>query len=124
MTMHLEKAYLTTTRYNGKQKKSKSKRLAQAHAEHEAWLERMGVGKTKLPTNAQGKRVGIHDIPDYKEHQATATLSNRVAANGTAREGNKYTGDYIIGIATTHKSNLVPITSKKQAVEASQMRRN
>lgn len=124
MTMHLEKAYLTTTRYNSKTKKTKSKRLAQAHTEHDAWLKSMGVGKTKLPTNARGERVGIYDIPDYKEHQATATLSNRVAANGTARDSNKYTGDYIIGIATTHKSNLVPITSKKQAVEASQMRRN
>ena len=28
MTMHLVKPYLTTTRYNGKQKKSNSKRLA------------------------------------------------------------------------------------------------
>jgi hypothetical protein len=52
------------------------------------------------------------------------SLSNNVAGFAPKKEPTKYTGDYIIGIATTHKSNLVPVTSKKQAVEASQMRRN
>jgi hypothetical protein len=35
-----------------------------------------------------------------------------------------YTGEKIIGIATMHKSNLIPIFSHEQAVETSQMRRN
>ena len=35
-----------------------------------------------------------------------------------------YTGEKIIGIATMHKSNLIPIFSQEQAVETSQMRRN
>lgn len=126
MTMHLEKAYITTTRYNGKQKKSKSKRLAKAQADHEAWLESMGVGKNKDALyNKWGKRVGLNEIPDYREHQATAALSNRVAANGSAKERKIYTGDEIVGIATMHKSNAVPIRrdNKDAAKEVAAMRR-
>ena len=35
----------------------------------------------------------------------------------------KYTGDKLIGIAVTHKSNLVPVFSQEQAVEIASMRR-
>ena len=40
------------------------------------------------------------------------------------KESQTYTGNYIIGIATMHKSNLVPITSKQAAKDAATMRRN
>lgn len=35
-----------------------------------------------------------------------------------------YTGSYIKGIGTMHKSNLVPITSEEQAVDIAKMRRS
>jgi hypothetical protein len=126
MTMSLVGPYLTTTKYNRKQKPSKSKRLAQAQAEHEAWLESMGVGKTKLPTNKQGNRVGINEIPNYKTRE-TAKLSNRVAGHGAAKEGNTYSGERVLlGVATMHKSNMVPIFAdkKEDAKDIAQMRRN
>ncbi len=122
MSMHLEKAYLTTTRYNSKQKKSNSKRLAKAQEEHEAWLKSMGVGKSQLPVDKKGRRLGIYDIPDYST--GPRMTSDRVAGNGNKREAQKYTGTYIIGAATMHKSNCVPITNKQQAIEVSQMRRS
>jgi hypothetical protein len=50
--------------------------------------------------------------------------SDTVAGNGNKREAQKYTGTYIIGAATMHKSNCIPITNKEQAIEVSQMRRN
>lgn len=123
MTMHLEKPYLTTTRYRNKKKQSKSKRLAQAHAEHDAWLERMGVGKTKLPTNAKGERVGIYSIPDYSTKRVT---SDTIPGNGHARHQNTYTGDEIMGITLNHKSNYEPVRrdNKKAAIDSAQMRRN
>jgi hypothetical protein len=127
MTMHLEKAHITTTRYNGKQKKSKSKRLAKAQADHEAWLESMGVGKNKDALyDKWGKRIGLNEIPDYREHQATAALSNRVACHGPAREQVKYTGERkLLGVATMHKSNMVPVFAdrKEDAKEIAAMRR-
>lgn len=127
MSMHLEKAYLTTTRYNIKNKKSRSKKLAKAHEDHEAWLKSMGVGKVKLPVDHKGKRKGIHAIPNYKEHQATAQLSNTVAGNGTARERNVYSGERVLlGVATMHKSNMVPVFAdkKEDAKDIAAMRRN
>jgi hypothetical protein len=35
-----------------------------------------------------------------------------------------YTGTYVIGIATMHKSNAVPVTSQEQAIDLANMRRN
>lgn len=127
MTMSMVGPGLTTTRYNIKNKKSKSKRLQQAHAEHEAWLKSMGVGKTKLPTNAKGQRVGINSIPDYKVNQPNVKLSNKVAAHGTAKESHTYSGErQLLGIATMHKSNMVPIFAdkKEDAKDIAEMRRN
>ena len=126
MTMSMVGPGLTTTRYNIKNKKSKSKRLAKAHDDHEAWLKSMGVGKTKLPTNAKGERVGLNSIPDYSTHK-TAELSNKVAGHGPAKEGNTYSGErQLLGIATMHKSNMVPIFAdkKEDAKDIAEMRRN
>lgn len=122
MSMHLEKVYVTTTRYNGKHKIAKTKRLAEAQKEHEKFLEKMGVGKTKLPVDAKGKRLGIYDLPDLST--GPRVTSDRVAGNGTGRDKKVYTGTYVIGAATMHKSNCIPITNKEQAIEVSQMRRS
>jgi hypothetical protein len=40
---------------------------------------------------------------------------------GEKSEPQKYTGDYVIGIATMHKSNAVPVTNPKHATEISEM---
>jgi hypothetical protein len=50
-------------------------------------------------------------------------LSNGVG-NGHAKAANEYTGTYITGIATMHKSNAVPVTNKQQAIDIANMRRN
>ena len=123
MTMHLEKAYITTTRYNGKQKKSKSKRLAKAQEDHEVWLESMGVGKAKhMLYDKWGKRVGLNEIPNYKT--GDRLTSDTVAGNGAAKERVQYTGDLIVGIGTMHKSNAVPIMrGTNEAKEMAKMRR-
>lgn len=121
MSMHLEKVYVTTTRYNHKHKLSKTKRLVEAQKEHEKFLEKMGVGKNKLPVDAKGRQLGIYDLPDLST--GPRVTSDRVAGNGTGRDKKVYTGTYIIGAATMHKSNCIPITSKQQAIEVSTMRR-
>lgn len=50
----------------------------------------------------------VHGIPD----------------GGRKKERQVYTGDYIVGIATMHKSNLVPVTREQDPVEYATMRRN
>lgn len=116
MSMHLVGPYMTTTKYNRKQKPSKNKRLAAKQVEHEAWLAKMGVGKTKAQHS--------NEIPDYST--GPRMTSDRIAGNGTAKERMQYTGDEIAGIVTTHKSNLMPVRkdNKKAFVDAAQMRRN
>lgn len=121
--MHLVGPYLTTTKYNSKQKSSKSKKLAQARADHEEWLRGIGIGKSPMPVNKHGKREGLYDIPNYKT-ESTVKLSNTVAGSGVKIEEKRYTGTLIKGIATMHKSNAVPIISKEQAIDISNMRRN
>ena len=39
-------------------------------------------------------------------------------------ESPKYTGTYVKGIATMHKSNAVPVVSQEEATDISNMRRN
>ena len=43
--------------------------------------------------------------------------------NATKAPTKVYTGDKIVGIATLHKSNAVPVFHKEDAVEISKMRR-
>ncbi len=43
MTMHLVGPYMTTTRYNRKQKPSNNKRNIAAQAEHDKWLRKMNA---------------------------------------------------------------------------------
>jgi hypothetical protein len=40
-----------------------------------------------------------------------------------ARKENVYTGDKLLGIATMHKSNMVPVFSKESAEDIAKMRR-
>lgn len=124
--MHLLGPAYSTTNTRKRKAKNKTKKLLAAEAEHEKFLQKMGVGKSKhMLYDKWGKRVGVNEIPDYREHQSTATLSNRVAANGVAREQQKYTGDEIAGIVVTHKSNLMPVRkdNKQAAKDAASMRR-
>ena len=89
----------------------------EAQARHDEWLASIGVkGRTKLKgVEHTNLREGITE---------NAKLTNGIAGNGSKREAKVYTGDYVKGIATMHKSNAVPITSGEQAIEVSQMRRN
>lgn len=122
--MHLVGPYLTTTRYNSKQKKNNSKKLEKSKQEHEAYLKSLGVGKSKPPVDKRGKRVGLYDLPDLKEDLRITVKTSDTVGNGAAREEKRYTGTLIKGIATMHKSNAVPIINQTQAIEVSTMRRN
>lgn len=99
-------------------KRSRSKRLAAARADHEEWLRSMGIEPSKRP------RLRGVGFPDLKVDSSNiAPTSDQIAGNGNKRDIQRYTGDYIIGVTTTHKSNIVPITSKAQAIDVANMRR-
>ena len=118
MTMHMLPVYYTTTRYNSKKRKRKiSQKEIDSRLRHQKFLEKMGVTKSK-------RNVSVNELPVYIEDRSTLKTSDRICGFAPKKESLQYTGTLIKGIATMHKSNAVPITDKKQAVEVSQMRRN
>jgi hypothetical protein len=60
----------------------------------------------------------------HRETPNYPSCSNTIAGYAPRKESQKYTGTYIKGIATMHKSNAIPIVNKEQAIEVSQMRRS
>ena len=117
MSMHLVGPYMTTTNYKKRKQKGLTKRDRQAQAEHEKFLAKMGVGKTRAQHT--------NELPDYKT--GPRMTSDRVAGNGTAKERNVYSGERkLLGIATMHKSNMVPVFADKaeDAKDIAAMRRN
>lgn len=115
--MHLVRGM---TSNNQKKRKGKTnKKLAQAQAEHEKWLAKMGVKGTSTDVRSS--------IPNYKEHQATVALGNKVADSAPQRQRNVYSGERVLlGVATMHKSNMVPVFAdkKEDAKDIANMRRN
>ena len=53
-------------------------------------------------------------------------ISSKVTAGASTAPGQRkvYTGNAVVGIATLHKSNAVPVFSRDDAIEISNMRRN
>ena len=110
MSMHM----IQGVQVHGKSKIKKKPGWKAREAEHQAFLDRMGVKGTK------------HDYRHERHVFSTnrSMLSNKIE-NGTLKETNKYTGDEIAGIVVTHKSNLMPIRkdNKNAAIDAANMRR-
>jgi hypothetical protein len=121
--MHLVGPYMTTTKYNRKTKKSKNKRQLAAEAEHDKWLRKKGVHPDQL---AERKKPNINTIPDYREGSRGLPTSDKICGHGPAKEGNVYSGErQLLGIATMHKSNMVPVFAdkKEDAKDIASMRR-
>lgn len=70
----------------------------------------------KIPSYSGGYRQGCND---YKN----APSSVDVYCNTEKKDNYTYTGTLIVGIATMHKSNAVPVIDQQQATDISRMRR-
>jgi hypothetical protein len=88
-------------------------------------------GEYKAPVKSRGTytpdtswRRNDPKIPSAMEEAIKAGTFNRGCSGGTKKETPKYTGDLIVGIATMHKSNAVPVMrGTDQAKEIARMRR-
>jgi len=99
--------------------KKKSKRLQETEQYHAAFLKRMGVN-----TN---RHIPIHpkEIPYYRESPLIPSM-NTLQGTTTKSEPKVYSGERkLLGIATMHKSNMVPVFAdkKEDAIEIAKMRR-
>jgi hypothetical protein len=94
---------------------------------HKDWLEdckfnkRLGV-KTKTYEEYVQYRQGKYK-PKLRGTPMPKYPSQAEIGVAFARKENTYTGDKLLGIATMHKSNLVPVFSQQSAEEISKMRR-
>jgi len=79
-------------------------------------------GKSKL----KKKEFIPYEPPPTIRKQDTIPSQTKSPVHGIPQAGRRkerqvYTGDYIVGIATMHKSNAVPITNQEQAIEIARM---
>ena len=120
--MHLVRGMSTISTKKRKQKGITAADRA-AKVEHEKWLRKMGVHPEQL---AKREKVAVNQIPDYKRDSRSLPTSDRICGNGTRKEGNTYSGErQLLGVATMHKSNMVPVFAdkKEDAKEIARMRR-
>ena len=143
MTMHLLGPHITTTNYSKRKSKLTQAKMDMYVREYSLRCKR--DKKFRLPTisfddfvnEMQGKPIktknnnlyvptvdtNMNDIRNHRDMYPSSEMAN-VDINACAkRENMKYTGTYIKGIATMHKSNAVPVTSNEQAEDISRMRR-
>jgi len=96
---------------------SQTERRNIAQQKHDAWLlTTYGIA------TGRKQSVGVHKRPNLKvDTTGIAPLSNAICGNGNKRKTNTYTGDYVKGVATMHKSNATVVTSGQQAKDIARM---
>ena len=118
MTMHLVRGMSSI---NSKKRKQKRKPgWEKVQAAHDAWLMKRGVHPSQLKDK---EKSSGNKIPNYKIDRAIPTSDTVGAVQGKTKI-NVYSGDYITGLATLHKSNTVPVGRGDDPKQYAQMRRN
>lgn len=129
MTMHLAHPALSM---GGKRKgKQKFRNAGEARKSRELendWKElqkKWGVEQEeKKRSRAMRAEPLTYKLSAPAGRSTSTHIPSKVTAGGsTAPVHKEYTGTKILGIATLHKSNAVPVFSQDEAVEISRMRR-
>jgi len=118
MTMHLVRGMTTTS--TRKRKTKRAPGWQKAKAEHDAWLRKMGVHPDQLKTKEKSSGASI---PKYSENRTAIPTSDRIGPIEGKRKVQEYSGDYVVGLATMHKSNIVPVGRGNNAEDYAKMRR-
>ena len=128
--MHILPVYYTTTNTRRRKKKNKTKSLIAAERDHEKFLKRMGLNSHSSTNKAPKRSVaqsGSASALGAEGQRFKSSHSDQCLGYDSSmakKEEKVYTGTEIIGIAQMHKSNAVPVRSKKSAEEVAKMRRN
>lgn len=109
--------------------KSKPKRTPKAkQAEYIEWCKKHNIKPFAKgnyePTRSDKSPVEVTGVYRRETKHYPSKDSNVTGAVTTNVSRSVYTGDKLLGIASMHKSNLVPVFQGSEAVEVSQMRRN
>ncbi len=123
MTMHLVRGM---TSLNTKKRKVKRKPgWEKAQAEHDAWLRKMNAHPDQLKEIKREFKTYEFKESFSRTTESYPSLSTSDSFRGsTAKtEPKQYTGDQIVGIATLHKSNMVPVSRGDNPEIYAKMRR-
>lgn len=106
--------------------KSKKRKVPKAQqAEYDSWLKSVNSMSTNFSRGyTSNKKVASPVVTKayIRETQEIKSLNSGVGC-ATKAPPKVYTGNKMIGIATLHKSNAVPVFNSEDAVEISKMRR-
>ena len=144
MSMHLAPVYYTTTNYkkkkarkltNTQQQKletewhqyNKRMRKMNCHAaQFQEFDDYVAYTQGKYTPVIKGSGETLKVTKSYRRETPYIPSSNSVAGNAPKKETQVYSGErQLLGIATMHKSNMVPIfaDNKEEAKEIASMRR-
>ena len=124
MTMHLLPIFVTSTSLKKPKKvKSSLTKLEKSKLEHELWVYKMTKGK-KADKKVLDK-LWKQEYNDTMVVDKGDYVSAGIEGNCVKPEPKVYTGGNLVGIATMHKSNMVPIfkENKEHAIDIANMRR-
>jgi len=132
MSMHMEGPWLTTTgKKKGKKKwaSSEHKRRAELASAYKEQL----YSEYNIPTKKRDKKKFVSNtyVPNYSHPRYADDAIKKIPSSSTNVGGSTsrleprvYSGERtLLGIATMHKSNMVPVFSTEEATEISRMRR-
>jgi len=119
MTMHLVRGMSSLNNKRRRMKRQPGWEKSQAY--HDKWLMDRGIHPSQLKNKE--KHSG-YSIPDYSSDRPTIPTSDRITAVQGKKKTNVYSGTYVVGVATLHKSNLVPVGRGDNPEEYAKMRRS
>ena len=99
-------------------------RLRKVRAEHKAWLKKLGIDRISL--RRRWKKLTKESwFPSYTTDDNYPPTSDKIPVGTSAKkERLQYSGERkLIGIATMHKSNQVPVFEEQDAKDIANMRR-
>ncbi len=73
--------------------------------------------------NMPDKKPAIPSYSFRRQHDRKPSVAAGGIGNALLKEPQKYSGTKMLGIATLHKSNAVPVFSEEEIVDISHMRR-
>jgi hypothetical protein len=129
MTMHLHHPSLSMGgKRKGKVKFRNSDEARKARELDASWKELQKKWDVEAEDKKRKRAMKAEPLTYKLSAPVGRTTSNHIpslvtAGGSTAPVTKVYTGDKILGIATLHKSNAVPVFSQQEAVDISKMRR-
>ena len=121
MTMHLCPVFVTTTNHRKRKSKLNSKQLA-AKLEHQKFIEKYTKGQ-KADKKVLDKMFKIEYNESMKVERSAFGHTGMTRGVFARPKEKVYTGDKLLGIATMHKSNMVPVFKAEDAADIASMRR-